>query len=97
MAAYRPFPAVVSRACSPAVMHWLLQMQNMGSRARGLQQLQSEDPALAARWLNGCGARAKLPHSMWNPPGSGTEPMTPELAGGFSTTGPPEKSRTLLF
>ena len=79
------------------MVHWLLQMQSMGSRARGLQQLQSEERALAARWLNGCGVQAKLPHSMWNPPGPGTEPMTPALADGFSTTGPPEKSRTLLF
>ena len=29
------------------------------------------------------------PCGMWNLPGPGIEPMSPALAGGFSTTGPP--------
>ena len=29
---------------------------------------------------------------MWDPPGQGLEPMSPALAGGFSTTAPPGKS-----
>ena len=34
---------------------------------------------------------------MWSLPGPGIEPMTPALAGGFLTTGPPEKSLTDAF
>ena len=34
---------------------------------------------------------------MWDPPGPGLEPVSPELAGGFLTTAPPGKSRGLLF
>ena len=39
-----------------------------------------------------CGTRAELPHSMWNLPRPGIEPMSPELADGFLTPGPPGKS-----
>ena len=39
----------------------------------------------------------KLPHGMWNLPGSGIEPMSPMLAGGVSTTGPPGKSFFVVF
>ena len=31
---------------------------------------------------------------MWHLPGPGIEPKSPELAGGFSTTGPPGKSKS---
>ena len=34
---------------------------------------------------------------MWNLPGPGIKPMSPALAGGLSTTGPPGKSRHLTF
>ena len=37
------------------------------------------------------GTRAMLPHGMWNLPGLGIKPMSPALAGGFFTTGPPER------
>ena len=36
-------------------------------------------------------------HGMWNLPGPGLEPVSPALAGGFLTTGPPEKSEKLRF
>ena len=39
-----------------------------------------------------CGARAQLYHGMCNLSGPGTEPMSPELAGGLLTTVPPGKS-----
>ena len=42
-------------------------------------------------------AQAWLPHSMWNLPRPGIEPVSPALAGGFLTTGPPVKSLTLVF
>ena len=47
---------------------------------------------VAARKLSSCGAWALLPQSMWNLPGPEIEPMSPALAGGFLTTGPPGKS-----
>ena len=47
---------------------------------------------VAGHGLRSCGAWAKLPHGMWNAPRAGLEPTSPALAGGFLTTGPPEKS-----
>ena len=44
-----------------------------------------------------CGMWAQLPHSLWNPPGPGIEPMLPALAGGFLHTGPPGKSIYSIF
>ena len=41
--------------------------------------------------LSSCGARAQLLRGMWDLPGPGIEPMSPELAGGFLTTAPPGK------
>ena len=41
--------------------------------------------------FSSCGAWAELPHGMWDLPGSGIEPVSPALPGGFLTTGPPEK------
>ena len=39
-----------------------------------------------------CIAQTELPQGMWNLPGAGIEPVSSALAGGFLTTGPPEKS-----
>ena len=36
-------------------------------------------------------------YSMCNLPGPGIEPESPTLAGGFLTTGPPDKSRSLAL
>ena len=44
-----------------------------------------------------CGMWAQLPHSLWNRPGPGIEPMLPALAGGFLHTGPPGKSIYSIF
>ena len=41
--------------------------------------------------LSGYGAWASLALRMWDLPGSGMEPTSPALAGGFFTTEPPEK------
>ena len=41
--------------------------------------------------LSSCGS-SQLPFSMWNLAGSGIQPVSPALAGGFLTTGPPGKS-----
>ena len=45
--------------------------------------------------LSSCGAW--FPCSMWDLPGARIEPTSPELAGGFLTTGPPEKFLKLGF
>ena len=41
--------------------------------------------------LSNCGSRAQLLRSMWDPPRPGLEPVSPALAGRFSTTAPPGK------
>ena len=41
--------------------------------------------------LSSCGSRAQLLHSTWDLPRPGLEPMSPTLAGRFSTTAPPGK------
>ena len=43
--------------------------------------------------LSSCGSRAQLLCGMWDLPRPGLEPMSPALAGGFSTTAPPGKPR----
>ena len=47
--------------------------------------------------LSSCGAWAYFLHHMWNLPGPGMGPMSPLLAGRFSSTAPPGKSHTLLL
>ena len=42
-------------------------------------------------------AQAYSPHGMWGLPGPGNEPVSPALAGGFLTTGPPGKPRNCGF
>ena len=46
---------------------------------------------LQTRRLSSCGSRAQLLRGMWDLPRPGLEPMSPALAGGFSTTAPPGK------
>ena len=46
---------------------------------------------LQMRRLSSCGSWAQLLRSMWDPPRPGLEPVSPALAGGFSTTAPPGK------
>ena len=41
--------------------------------------------------LSSCGSRAQLLCGMWELPRPGLEPVSPALAGGFSTTAPPGK------
>ena len=41
--------------------------------------------------LSSCGSRAQLLRSMWDLPRPGLEPVSPALAGRFSTTVPPGK------
>ena len=43
------------------------------------------------RRLSSCGSRAQLLCGMWDLPRPGLEPVSPALAGIFSTTAPPGK------
>ena len=52
---------------------------------------------LQTRRLSNCGSRAQLLRGMWDPPRPGLEPVSPALAGRFSTTVPPGKPSTLFF
>ena len=46
---------------------------------------------LQTRRLSSCGSRAQSLRGMWDPPRPGLEPVSPALAGRFSTTVPPGK------
>ena len=50
---------------------------------------------LQMRRLSCCGSRAQLLRGMWDLPRPGLEPVSPALAGGFSTTAPPGKPSLL--
>ena len=52
---------------------------------------------VAEHRLSNCGSRAQLLRGMWDLPRSGLEPVSPALAGRFSTTAPPGKPRLLFF
>ena len=51
---------------------------------------------LQTRRLSSCGSRAQLLRSMWDLPKPGPEPVSPALAGRFSTTAPPGKPYTFF-
>ena len=46
---------------------------------------------LQTRRLSSCGSRAQLLRGMWDLPRPGLKPVSPALAGRFSTTAPPGK------
>ena len=52
---------------------------------------------LQTRRLSSCGSRAQLLRGMWDLPIPGLEPVSPALAGRFSTTAPPGKPSTTLL
>ena len=52
---------------------------------------------LQTRRLSTCGSRAQLLRGMWDLPRPGLEPMSPALAGRFSTTAPPGKPFVLFL
>jgi len=47
--------------------------------------------------LRSHGAQTSLLYRMWDLPGSGIEPMSPALAGGFFTTEPPGQPRIMVL
>ena len=52
---------------------------------------------LQTRRLSSCGSRAQLLRGMWDLPRPGLEPVSPALAGRFSTTVPPGKPYFYVF
>ena len=52
---------------------------------------------LQTRRLSNCGSQAQLLRGTWDLPRPGLEPVSPALAGGFSTTAPPGKPFNLPF
>ena len=52
---------------------------------------------LQMRRLSNCGSRAQLLRGMWDPPRTGLEPVSPALAGRFSTTASRGKPREAPF
>ena len=52
---------------------------------------------LQTRRLSNCGTRAQLIRGMWDLPRPGLEPVSPALAGRFSTTAPPGKPRNIAL
>ena len=51
---------------------------------------------LQTRRLSNCGSRAQLLRGTWVLPRPGLEPVSPALAGRFSTTAPPGKPWTIV-
>ena len=47
--------------------------------------------------LSSCGSRAQLLRGLWDLPRPGLEPVSPALAGRFSTTAPPGKPQSIFF
>ena len=52
---------------------------------------------LQTRRLSNCGSRVQLLHGMWDLPRPGLEPVSPALAGRFSTAAPPGKPNLTIF
>ena len=52
---------------------------------------------LQTRRLSNCGSRAQLLRGTWDLPRPGFEPVSPALAGRFSTTAPPGKPCVYVF
>ena len=52
---------------------------------------------LQTRRLSNCGSRAQLLRGRWDRPRPGLEPVSPALAGRFSTTAPPGKTPLPIF
>ena len=80
-------------AWTPHCHGFLLQAQALGLQASVVAVGMG---ALKCR-LGSCGAWAKLFHSKWHLSEPGMEPGSLALAGGFLTTGPPEKAQVLYF
>ena len=52
---------------------------------------------LQTRRLSNCGSQAQLLRGTWDPPRPGLKPVSPALAGRFSTTAPPGKPKIRIL
>ena len=80
--------------CTGFSLRWLLLLRSTGSRHTGFSSCGSW--ALEHR-LSSCGARASPLRGMWDLPRPGLEPVSPALAGRFSTTAPLGKPHASVF
>jgi len=87
-------PLVVSRGHSPWWWAGFSGRWPLGAE-RGL--LSTQASGTAAHGLPTCGGGDLLPRSVWGLPRLGTEPVSPPLAGGLLTTGPPGKAPKHCF
>ena len=99
VAARGPSPVTASGGhpslwCAGPSLRWPLLPWSTGSRCAGFSSRGSWAPE---HRLSSCGSRAQLLCGMWDPPGPGLEPASPELAGGLPTTAPPGKPRCIWF
>ena len=69
---------------------------NCGSRAQLLCNLLRSTGSRRAGSVN-CGSQAQLLRGMWDLPGPGLEPVSPALAGRFSTTAPGKPAYAILM
>ena len=83
-----------SLQCAGLSLRWPLLLWSTGSRRTGFSSCGLK--ALERR-LSSCGTRAQLLRDMWDLPGPGLEPVSPALAGGFSTIVPPGKPLGQIF
>ena len=68
-----------------------------GARASHYRGLSRCGARALERRLSSCGSRPQLLCGMWDLPRPALEPVSPALAGGFSTTAPPGKPRYFDF
>ena len=69
----------------------------LGSRGSGASGFCGHGSRGVEHRFNSCGPWARLLQGMWDLPGLGVKVMSPSLAGGLLTTGPPGQSLIPLF
>ena len=84
--------ATLQLQCTGFSLRWLLLLRSTGNRTCGFSSCNSQ---FLKHSLNSCGSWAQLLCSLWSLPGSGTEPVSPALPGGFFTTEPPGQPQVI--
>ena len=87
--------------CMGFSLWWFLLLCRTGSRTHGLSSC-SIGLSNCGSWaqecrVNHCGTEVQLFCGLWDRPRSGTEPISPVLAGRFLSSAPPGKPYTWLF
>ena len=83
-----------SLQCAGFSLRWLLLLWSTSVRHTGFS---SYGRWALERRLSSCGTSTWVLCSMWDPLRPGIEPVSPTLAGGFSSTGQPGKSLAFIF